>query len=858
MTSSLFRGRSRRAKAHIRVRVTHAVLGALVGAGWLMLPLMTVATRRPVPATAPGTLADAAAPGQGGTSAADYVLPLIAVAAASVLAAYGYLRRVRRTRTRTTPGTTLRGGTAPPTIADAERQARIALVLADDCVRTSREELGFVRERFGVGKAGGWAWEGWGEKAEAGPPTADGMRTGAIPATGAAADTGAGSGAGAAHGGFEAETGAAGAGAAGARFEAGTDADRRTRQETEAEAGTQVAARAGAAKAQFETGTDPDRPSPQETEAEAGTQVAARAGAAKAQFETGTNPDRPSPQETEAEPDAETEAIAGADADRRTRQETEAEARAGAAKAQFAAGTGADRRTRQEIEAEPSKQVTARARTAKAQFETGTDPDRPTPQETEAEPGTQVTARAGAAKAQFETGTDETEAEPSAGREVRAGAAEAQFAAGADAGRRTPQETGAEGGARAGAVPGAASVGGALGDPPSETETQHRATAEVEAETATAAFVHALRGAETELVAAFAVWRRYERGLPGEAGARRQALVGVVGRCAEAGRRLDAEAAALDQVRGLEGPGAGMALDVAEGRFRALAARTVAAHATLAALRERYAPSATDPVTGSVEQAKDRLLFATAHLNATRRSIDAADGDGTARNLRAAEGAVAQAEILVTGVERLAARLREAAALVPAALTGAEAELTAARHGRSRASLATGELNARLAHADGVLAAVREELTGALPYDPLDALRRITRAVDRLDVGRSGVLDTAALLVARTSLESADDFVTVHRGAVGPEARALLSEAARTPATGTRTAFEADTAARAARGLAERDVRAHGTPYPDTTTIGLPGAVLGGILLAEDPDGGPPATFGGPATRGRRHVRAPG
>ncbi|MYR22626.1 hypothetical protein GTW63_30640, partial [Streptomyces sp. SID6137] len=130
MTSSLFRGRSRRAKAHIRVRVTHAVLGALVGAGWLMLPLMTVATRRPVPATSPGTLADAAAPGQGGTSAADYVLPLIAVAAAAVLAAYGYLRRVRRTRTRTTPGTTQPGRPAPPTVADAERQARIALVLA--------------------------------------------------------------------------------------------------------------------------------------------------------------------------------------------------------------------------------------------------------------------------------------------------------------------------------------------------------------------------------------------------------------------------------------------------------------------------------------------------------------------------------------------------------------------------------------------------------------------------------------------------------------------------------------------------------------------------------------------------------
>ncbi|MFJ6668252.1 hypothetical protein [Streptomyces sp. NPDC091383] len=584
MTSSLFRGRPRRAKAHIRVRVTHAVLGALAGAGWLMLPLMTVATRRPVPATSPG----AAAPGQGVTSAADYVLPLIAVAAAAVMAAYGYLRRVRRARTRTTPGTTLPGRPAPPTVADAERQARVALVLADDCVRTSREELGFARERFEAGKGG----------------------------------------------------------------------------------------------------------------------VGPRAGEAAREARTGAIP--------------------------------------------------------------VASEERARA-----------------------------------------------------------------------------------------AVPGAEPGDGGFGHPPPDAGARNQAGAETGAETETAAFARALRGAEAELVAAFALWRRYERGLPGDAGARRQALAGMVGRCAEAGRRLDAQAAALDQVRGLEGPGAGAALDVAEGRFRGLAVRTVAAHATLAALRERYAPSATDPVTGAVEQAKDRLLFATAHLNAARRSLDAADGDATARNLRAAEGAVAQAETLVTGVERLAARLREAAALVPAALTGAEAELAAARQGRSRTALATGELHARLTHADAVLAAVREESTGALPYDPLDALRRITRAADRLDVGRSGVLGTAAFLVARTALETADDFVTVHRGAVGPGARALLSEAARALAGGAGTAFDTDTAARQARELAERDVRAHGTPYPDTPTTGLPGAVLGGILLAEDPDGGPPATFGGPATRGRRHMRAP-
>ncbi|GLX51546.1 hypothetical protein Shyhy01_44960 [Streptomyces hygroscopicus subsp. hygroscopicus] len=655
MTSSLFRGRPRRAEGHIRARVTHAVLGALVGAGWLMLPLMTIAPSAPVPAASAATAASASAPGAGGTSTADFVLPLVAVAAAAVLAAYGYLRRVRRSRTRTTPGT-MPGHPRPPTLADAERQARSALVLADDCVRTSREELSFVRERFGVLK-------GEAVKDEVGAGEGVAVEEGAGPAAGAGVRGGRKGGAGA---GAEAPSGTA----------AGTFQGARWRAETERE-----------------------------------TDTGARAAA---------------------------------------------EAR-----------------------------------------------DRPG-----------------------------TTAEPATG-----------------AGGFRPASRGAEGNARAQAArdAGTEAVTGAL----------VRAPREAGAEAVTQGFVRALRGAEAELVAAFAMWRRYEEGFPEEAAARRQALAGVVGRCAEAGRRLDAEAAALDQVRGLEGPGAGAAAEVAERRFRALAVRTVVAHGTLTALRERYAASATDLVTGSVEQAKDRLLFATARLNEARQAIDAADGDRAARSLRAGEGAVAQAEVLVSGVERLAARLREAAALVPAALTGAEADLAAARHGRSRTPLASGEQAARLAHADGVLAAVREELTGALPYDPLDALRRITRAVARLDVGRSGVLDAAALLVAHAAVDSADDFVAVHRGAVGPEARARLSEAARTPVTDTGSAFEADTAAREARALAERDVRAHGTPYPDSTTAGLPGAVLGGILLAEDPDGGPPASFGGPATRGRRHMPAP-
>ncbi|MFB7496804.1 hypothetical protein ACFC09_19335 [Streptomyces sp. NPDC056161] len=428
-------------------------------------------------------------------------------------------------------------------------------------------------------------------------------------------------------------------------------------------------------------------------------------------------------------------------------------------------------------------------------------------------------------------------------------------------------------------------------------------------------FIRALRTAETELSAAFAIHRRYEEGLPGDAGARRQALVGVLGRCAEAGRRLDAEAAGFDRTRALERD-AGGATEAAEGRGRELAGRAADAEATSAGLVERHGPAAVEPVQGYAVQARDRLVFAAAQLDRARQATGAGETMRAVRGLRAAEGALAQADVLVTGVARLSRDLREAAALVPAALTGAEAALADARRGagtrgygddapfeRSRALrrppgrhgtavgrngtaagrnstaagrnsttarrngatadrrppapvpppkqlVPVGELRARLAHADTVLAAVRQELTGG-PYDPLDALRRIARAVEPVGAGRRGVVALAGFRAARSAAASAEDFVATHRAAVGAEARTLLAEAVRQLAQGDTRA--ADELARAARTLAERDVRVHGTPYAGAAghDLGLAGAVLGGVLLGEEPDGGPPASFGGPLTRGR-------
>ncbi|MEV5430123.1 hypothetical protein [Streptomyces sp. NPDC052701] len=384
---------------------------------------------------------------------------------------------------------------------------------------------------------------------------------------------------------------------------------------------------------------------------------------------------------------------------------------------------------------------------------------------------------------------------------------------------------------------------------------------------AVAPFARVLREAEAELATAFGMRQRYDEGTGQDAGVRRQVLAGIVGRCQEAGRRLDAEAAGFDRLRGLERDPRD-ALVVAEQRFRELAARTGAADGLLARLRERYPASATAPVVGHVEQATDRLLFATSRLNRARQCADRGETARAAGHLRAAEGAVAQAAVFLHGVDRLAAELAAARAMVPAALTGAEAEIAGARErsavrtgadaGAEPATgrdVPAGELRARVLRADAVLAAVRQEVTGG-PYDPLDALRRIVRATLPLADGRAGVLPAAARLVADSAVAAAADYVTTHRGAVGCAARTRLAEAQRLLGPDPQARAEAEARARQARELAERDVRAHGTPLGGVGGhgSGAGGALLGGILLGGTPGGGPPASFGGPRTRSRRGV----
>ncbi|MFE9041857.1 TPM domain-containing protein [Streptomyces sp. NPDC007818] len=419
-------------------------------------------------------------------------------------------------------------------------------------------------------------------------------------------------------------------------------------------------------------------------------------------------------------------------------------------------------------------------------------------------------------------------------------------------------------------------------------------------------FEEAVAFAKEQLTASFRLRQRLDDSFPEDDATRRAMLDEILRRCAEADARLDAETEDFDRLRALERT-APEALAAVEAAFREQTGRVSGAEAALAEMRERYAGPATSPVAGDVEQAKDRLVFATTHVNQARQAVDAGDTGSAAVHVRAAEGAVDQAARLIEAVDRRARELAEAAGRLPGALTETDADLAEARgllEGAAEGA-STGDLRGRIARAEAVAAEVRRGVEAGR-YDPLDALRRIEEADAALDAALAGAREREsgdrrardlldqALLTAGAELGAASDYVQTHRGAVGSEARTRLAEAQRRldragalaadePQAALAEARQADGLARRAQELAEQDVRRYGNPNGlggvtgggGSGGGGLGGAVLGGIILGGlfgggsggggggrgggfgggfggGGFGGGPGSFGGSGTRGRR------
>lgn len=392
---------------------------------------------------------------------------------------------------------------------------------------------------------------------------------------------------------------------------------------------------------------------------------------------------------------------------------------------------------------------------------------------------------------------------------------------------------------------------------------------------AVAGFAAAVEASRADMLRAFGVRQQLDDAGPEsdevdeDEPAQRAMFAEIILACRAADERLDAQVAAFDRLRDLETKAPEYVAGLGT-RRGAVAARLPRVETTWAALRDRYAPSAVDPVAGNVEQARRLLEVAGTEIVAATAELDGGRRPEAVVSGRAAEDALTQAETLLEGVSRRETELVDAAAAIPGARAETEQDLAEAR--------ASGSLGPVVARADAALAAAGEIGSS----DPIAALRLIVEAEAALDdaIAREQDRDrrTAAvlqqtLLTARSSVAAAADHVATRRGAVGTRARTRLAEAQRhlqlagsggDPAVALREAQQADALAQEALASARSDTSNFSAPRSGSVGVDLGSLILGGIISGatrggfggSDGSGGggrrSPGSFGGSSSRGRR------
>ena len=340
---------------------------------------------------------------------------------------------------------------------------------------------------------------------------------------------------------------------------------------------------------------------------------------------------------------------------------------------------------------------------------------------------------------------------------------------------------------------------------------------------ATAEFSAVLERARTALTQAFAARQSLDDEVPETEEQRRRVLAEVVASCRTTLTTLDAAGDAVEALRDLVRR-APAVLDGVEGRLPGLRARIDPARALLSRLAAEFGQGALAGVADAVAQARDRVEVAGRACAAARAALaDASRSGEVVDAVRTAEAATAQAEQLLTGVDRSEADLRRAVQEVPVALARLRADA------RTPVEAPAGVPTAGFAAAAAAALAVVEAAGTGAAHDPLGTLHRLVEAERALDAARDAVEDAAgarrsaeaalqqALVAARAEVAAADDFVATRRGAVGPGARTHLGEAqrhleqavalaGRDPAAALEHARQADALAERASARARDDV----------------------------------------------------
>jgi hypothetical protein len=397
-------------------------------------------------------------------------------------------------------------------------------------------------------------------------------------------------------------------------------------------------------------------------------------------------------------------------------------------------------------------------------------------------------------------------------------------------------------------------------------------------EQAAAPFSAALKSARAELAAAFKLRQQLDDDVPETEPVKRSMLSEISGRCLEASRLLDEQSEAFDELQNLEARAPRVLAEVSS-HIDQQNSRSAHSRQTLSQLAAKYTPAAVAVVATCPDQAGERLEFARECVADARKAL-ADDSRGKAAvQLQAAESAADQAEGLLDGIEHMEAELTRASSALPTALREIDADIA---EGNAMLAGQPDDRAAAVARAQVAASAVRGQVSAGAPFDALAALRTLEEAGTVLDRALASarqegerreraraVLDQA-MLVARSSVTAAEDFITARRGGVGAAARTRLAEAqrhyqeavaygSRDPEAALAQAQHADALGQQARSLAEQDVAEFSYEQDEPVMGGLGGgfggAMLGGILINSMLGGGRRVgSFGGIGTRGRHSI----
>src|SRR5690606_22180031 len=360
-------------------------------------------------------------------------------------------------------------------------------------------------------------------------------------------------------------------------------------------------------------------------------------------------------------------------------------------------------------------------------------------------------------------------------------------------------------------------------------------------------FVTALQTSRQNLDEAFSLQQKLDDEIPDTDQQKQDWYERILQLCSDSTQVLEARKADFDELRKLE-QNAPAALENVRRLRTAAGAEVDRADQILASLAASYSPDAYASVIENPAQARSRISFTDAQIQAAEQALAAGSTGDAAVAVRAAEGAVQQATELEDAVEELQNAFQTAQTRAQALIADLNGDVQTAQalpDAQGTVARAISATQQGIVQAQGLLGP-----RGADPIAALRILEAANTAIDaviaqvrdeqaRIDRARSMLAD--AIQRAEMQIGAAERFIQNNRGGVAAAARTRLSQAQSSvldarraagsdPVQALALAQHADRLASEALRLAQNDVNTWGGPGAGGGSDNL-GALLGGILI---------------------------